>query len=118
VEWIHAIQSAIKFMEQHITEDISAEDVANHVHISSFHFQRGFRMLCGYSIMEYIRNRRLALAGGDLSATGLEIIGVAVKNGRNITGYGAEGQCHVKDLCTADTRNFIERRLSNELQNC
>lgn len=81
MEWIHAIQSAIKFMEQHITEDISAEDVANHVHISSFHFQRGFRMLCGYSIMEYIRNRRLALAGGDLAATDMKIIDVAVKYG-------------------------------------
>ena len=81
MEWIHAIQSAIKFMEQHITEDISAEDVANHVHISSFHFQRGFRMLCGYSIMEYIRNRRLALAGGDLAATDMKIIDVAGKYG-------------------------------------
>ncbi len=68
-------------MEQNITEDISAEDVANHVHISSFHFQRGFRMLCGYSIMEYIRNRRLALVGGDLAATDMKIIDVAVKYG-------------------------------------
>ena len=38
-------------------------------------------MLCGYSIMEYIRNRRLALAGGDLAATNMKIIDVAVKYG-------------------------------------
>ena len=38
-------------------------------------------MLCGYSIMEYIRNRRLALAGGDLAATDMKIIDVAVKYG-------------------------------------
>lgn len=74
MEWTNAIQSAIDFMEQHITENISAEDVANHVHISSFYFQKGFRMLCGFSVIEYIRKRRLALAGGDLATTDMKII--------------------------------------------
>lgn len=81
MEWTNAVQSAIEFMEQHITEDISAEDVANHVHISSFYFQKGFSMLCGYSVTEYIRNRRLALAGGDLATTDIKIIDVAMKYG-------------------------------------
>lgn len=81
MEWMNAIQSAIKFIEQHITEDISAEEVANHVHISSFYFQKGFSMLCGYSVTEYIRNRRLSLAGGDLVTTDMKIIDVAVKYG-------------------------------------
>lgn len=81
MEWTNAVQSGIEFMEQHITEDISAEDVANHVHISSFYFQKGFSMLCGYSVTEYIRNRRLALAGGDLATTDIKIIDVAMKYG-------------------------------------
>lgn len=81
MEWTNAVQSAIEFMEQHITEDISAEDVANYVHISSFYFQKGFSMLCGYSVTEYIRNRRLALAGGDLTTTDIKIIDVAIKYG-------------------------------------
>lgn len=79
MEWTNAVQSAIEFMEQHITEDISTEDVANYVHISSFYFQKGFSMLCGYSVTEYIRNRRLALAGGDLTTTDMKIIDVAIK---------------------------------------
>lgn len=81
MEWMNAIQSAIKFIEQHMTEDISAEEIANHVHISPFYFQKGFSMLCGYSVMEYIRNRRLSLAGGDLVATDMKIIDVAMKYG-------------------------------------
>ncbi len=81
MEWTNAIQSAIDFMEQHITENISAEDVANHVHISSFYFQKGFRMLCGFSVIEYIRKRRLALAGGDLATTDIKIIDIAMKYG-------------------------------------
>lgn len=81
MEWTNAIQSAINFMEQHITKNISAEDVANHVHISSFYFQKGFRMLCGFSVIEYIRKRRLALAGGDLATTDIKIIDIAMKYG-------------------------------------
>ena len=81
MEWTDVIQSAISVIEQHITDDITAEDVANHVHISSFYFQKGFSMLCGYSVTEYIRNRRLALAGGALAATDMKIIDIAMKYG-------------------------------------
>lgn len=83
MDWVNAIQSAIEYIECHITDDISAEDVADYVHISSFHFQKGFSMLCGYSIMEYIRNRRLALAGGELATTDEKVIDVAMKYGYN-----------------------------------
>lgn len=81
MEWTNATQNAIDFIEQHMTEDISAEDVAEYVHISSFYFQKGFSMLCGYSVTEYIRNRRLALAGGDLATTDIKVIDAAVKYG-------------------------------------
>lgn len=81
MEWINAIQSAVEFMEQHIAEDISADDIAAHVHISAYYFQRGFRMLCGYSVMEYVRNRRMSLAGGDIATTDMKIIDVAMKYG-------------------------------------
>lgn len=81
MEWTDAVQRAIQFIEEHITEDISAEEVAKQVHISSFYFQKGFRMLCGYSVTEYIRNRRLSLAGGDLATTDKRVIDVAMKYG-------------------------------------
>ena len=45
MEWTQAIQKGIEYMEEHITEDISAEDVANQVYMSSFYFQKGFSML-------------------------------------------------------------------------
>ncbi len=44
-------------------EDITIYEVAEHINISPFYFQKGFSILCGYSIAEYIRNRRMALAG-------------------------------------------------------
>ena len=40
-----------------------------------------FAMLCGFSVAEYIRNRRLALAGNDLLITDDKIIDIAMKYG-------------------------------------
>lgn len=81
MEWVNAVQSAIEYIEGHITDDLSAKDIAAHVHMSSFYFQKGFSMLCGYTVTEYIRNRRLALAGGELAATDEKVIDVALKYG-------------------------------------
>ena len=81
MEWVSAIQDAIEYMEKHITDDNSAEDVANQVYMSSFYFQKGFSMMCGYTVMEYIRNRRLALAGGELATTDAKVIDIALKYG-------------------------------------
>lgn len=78
MEWTKAISTAIEYIESNLTEDISAEDVARQVNISSFYFQKGFAMLCGYTVSEYIRNRRLALAAGEL-VNGAKVIDTAIK---------------------------------------
>lgn len=78
MEWTKAISAAIEYIESNITEDISAEDVARQVNISSFYFQKGFGLLCGYTVMEYIRSRRLALAAEEL-ANGAKVLDTAIK---------------------------------------
>lgn len=40
MEWSEAFSQAIAYIEKHITEDISASDVAKEVYISSFFFKR------------------------------------------------------------------------------
>ena len=62
MEWMAIIGNSIQYIEDHITEDITVEDVAKCVGVSSFYFQKGFAMLCGFSVSEYIRSRRIALA--------------------------------------------------------
>lgn len=69
MEWTEAIRKAVSYIESHITEDITMYDVATHVNVSPFYFHKGFSILCGYSITEYIRNRRLALAGEELMSS-------------------------------------------------
>ena len=79
--WMELIGSAIQYIEAHINDDLSVETIAAHVHISPFYFQKGFAMLCGLTLGEYIRNRRLALAGNELTAGNEKIIDIALKYG-------------------------------------
>lgn len=66
MDWMGSLRTAIDFMEEHLFEDIGAEDVADAVYVSPSYFQRGFKLVTGYTIGEYLRNRRLYLAGLDL----------------------------------------------------
>lgn len=81
MDWTEAISEAVRYIEEHITEELTADRIAEQVNISSFYFQKGFAMLCGFTIAEYIRNRRLALAGNDLAAGEEKIIDIALKYG-------------------------------------
>ncbi len=75
------IQSAIEYIEENITEELDINDVASRAYVSAFHFQRMFSVLCGISVGEYVRNRRLTLAAQELSATDIKVIDTAVKYG-------------------------------------
>ncbi|MDE7030756.1 MAG: AraC family transcriptional regulator [Lachnospiraceae bacterium] len=66
MDWLVSFRKAIDYMEEHLLEDIGANEVADVVHISAFYFQRSFKIVTGYSIGEYMRNRRLYLAGLDV----------------------------------------------------
>lgn len=81
MDWIAAIQQAITYMEAHLLENINYEDVANHVHISSYEFHRAFTFLTGMTANTYIRNRRLSLAGRALLQTDEKITDIALKYG-------------------------------------
>lgn len=81
MEWIQSLNQAIEYMEEHLTEDVHCEDVAAHVHISLFHFQRTFNLLTGMTVGEYIRKRRLSLAGEELTRKNAKVIDLAFKYG-------------------------------------
>ena len=81
MNWIQGIQRAIDYVEANITEDIDFEEAARQAYSSSFHFQRVFGILCGLSLGDYIRMRRLSLAGEELSKGNAKIIDIALKYG-------------------------------------
>lgn len=81
MEWMSIIGNSIQYIEEHITENITVDGIAKAVNVSPFYFQKGFAMLCGYTVGEYIRNRRLTLAGNDLLVSQENIIDIALKYG-------------------------------------
>jgi AraC family transcriptional regulator len=81
MDWITGIQNAIHYIEAHITEELDYGQIAKESFSSPFHFQRVFSILCGYTLGEYIRSRRLTLAGLELANTREKVIDVAYKYG-------------------------------------
>ncbi len=81
MNWIQGIQSAIEYIEEHITENIDYEEVAKAAYSSCFHFQRVFGIMCGITLGEYIRRRRLTLAGSELLSNSVKVVDVALKYG-------------------------------------
>lgn len=81
MNWIMGLQRAIDYIEDHLDEPLDYDEIARQAYSSSFHFQRVFSILCGYTLGEYIRSRRLTLAGNELAVSGCRVIDVAVKYG-------------------------------------
>ena len=81
MDWITGLQRAIDYIEEHLTEEIELKAVAAQSFSSEYHFQRVFGILCGITVGEYIRNRRLSLAGMELAAADSKVIDVALKYG-------------------------------------
>ena len=81
MNWISGIQRAIDYVEENIADDIDFDEVARQAYSSSFHFQRVFSIMCGYPLGDYIRMRRLSLAGEELSRGDARIIDIALKYG-------------------------------------
>ena len=81
MEWLTSIRGAVAYMEDHLREDVSLDDVARAVHLSPFFLQRGFSLMTGYGVGEYLRNRRLYEAALDLQGTGEKVIDIAFRYG-------------------------------------
>ena len=81
MEWISSMQQAISYIEEHLLDEINYEDVAKHVHTSSYEFHRAFSFLTGMTASCYIRNRRLSLAAREIVETEAKITDIALKYG-------------------------------------
>jgi len=81
MRWIEAVGEAVNYIEENITDELLTERIAEKVFLSPFYFQKGFAILCGFTVGEYIRMRRLSLAGSELVSTDHKIIDIALKYG-------------------------------------
>lgn len=79
--WSESIAAAVRYIEDHLLEPLEIGEIACAAALSPFYFQRGFAMLCGMSVGEYIRKRRLSQAGLAVLASDRPIIDIALDAG-------------------------------------
>lgn len=81
MDYITGLKRALDYIEENICDNLDYNIIANKALCSSFYFQRIFSVLCGVTLGEYIRNRRLTLAGSELVNTDEKILDIALKYG-------------------------------------
>ena len=81
MNWIIGIQNAISYIEEHLTDELDYDRIAEISYSSRYQFQRIFGILCGMPLGEYIRKRRLTLAGTELRQGTIKVIDAALKYG-------------------------------------
>src|ERR1700721_2833643 len=62
-------RKALWFIESHLAHELTLDDISDVAGVSRFHMVRAFAAATGFSVMRYVRTRRLseaarALAGG------------------------------------------------------
>ncbi len=81
MDWIQSMQKAINYIEENLHDDLDLEQIVENVYSSSANFQRIFSIITGMTIGDYIRYRRLTLAGKELAALNNKIVDIALKYG-------------------------------------
>lgn len=79
MNWINHIQNCIDYIENHLTDKIDYKVLEKQECFSFYNIQKAFSLICGISIGEYVRKRRLTLAGNDLKNKKNKVIDVALK---------------------------------------
>ena len=74
MDWVTSIHQAIQYIEEHLREELTIREIAQQAALSPFYFQKGFAMLCGMTVGDYIRQRRLSAAGLEVLTTDRKII--------------------------------------------
>ena len=84
MEWNKKLQIIIDYVENHLQqkeEAIDSEEISKIAECSFGFFQKVFSYMNGMSFAEYVRSRKLTLAGYDLKSTNLKVIDISYKYG-------------------------------------
>jgi AraC family transcriptional regulator len=75
------IAQVIDYIENNIKSPIVLDDITEHVNLSKYYLHRLFRALTGFSLMAYVRARKLSLSLKELLYTDYSIIDIAYEYG-------------------------------------
>jgi AraC family transcriptional regulator len=76
---LESMYQAVQFIERHLKEPVSVQDVADAAGYSLYHFSRTFNRVIGHSPYDYIMRRRLSESARELLESGKRIIDIAIE---------------------------------------
>src|SRR5690606_1215002 len=71
----------MEYIERHLDQRIEGAELAQIAATSEYHMRRLFSALAGMPLSEYIRRRRLTVAGAEVLAGGRTLLDIAVRYG-------------------------------------
>lgn len=80
MEFKEIINQSLQYIEEHLEETVTLEEIAVHAGYSEFHFSRIFKENMGMTVMEYVNKRKMVKASQEI-LQGKKIIEVAMKYG-------------------------------------
>lgn len=63
---IKKLNQVIEYIENHLTDELTLEEISDYAGVSDYHFRKIFYYLSGFTLSEYIKNRKLSEANKDL----------------------------------------------------
>ena len=82
-EYTEKFMSICNYLNQHCTEDLTLEEVADMAGFSKYHFSRLFKEFAGMSFYKYLNTRRIAYSEKLLLDPELNVTEVAIRSGFN-----------------------------------
>lgn len=80
MSYMECFQKSIDYIEEHLQDKMTVEELSAIAGFSPYHFYRLFAAYVGLPVMEYVRRRRLAHAAAEL-AKGKRVIDIAMEYG-------------------------------------
>ena len=75
------LNRAMEDIERNLDQEIDVAELARTAMTSEYHFRRLFSMLAGMPLSEYVRRRRLTVAGAEVLDGGRTLLDIAVRYG-------------------------------------
>ncbi len=80
MNWIDVLNKVLKYIEAHLSDDIDIGKLASEAAFSRYYLQTIFSAMTGMSLSDYLKQRRLSVAGQELQS-GEKVIDTAFKYG-------------------------------------
>jgi len=81
------MQKAVEYINSHISENISMDDICSAVHMSKYHFCRKFKKTTGLTVMDYVLQTRIMAAKNMLSSDAFPVGEISGKCGFSSVSY-------------------------------